>query len=222
MESIKKILSSPKKRSETLKIIAIISMVVDHIGFGFFPAVPIFRIIGRIAMPVFAFGIAEGYRHTSDLKKYITRLFIFGLVAQIPFMLFVSQSEFNILFSFVFSLYFIYFIDKKNYAWAGLVFVLSAIIPIEYGVYGILTSFIFYRFRGQDIKILLSQSALLLVNFVFSLVFVQLFALLGILAALYFPKERFKMHLPKQFFYWFYPAHLLILFIIKIILEKNA
>jgi len=217
MKVLKNIFSTSQKRSETLKVIAILSMVVDHIGFGFFPAVPIFRIIGRIAMPVFAFGIAEGYHYTSDLKKYITRLTIFGLVAQVPFIFFFNMFELNIIFTLAFSLYFIYFIDKKKYFWAGAILLLLAFIPIEYGIYGILTAWIFYQFRGQEVKILLAQSILILTNFVFNLVFVQLFAILGVLIILFFPKEKFKIYLHKQFFYWFYPVHLLILFFIKLI-----
>jgi len=212
-----KLFSISQKRSETLKVIAILSMIIDHIGFGFFPDMPILRIIGRIAMPIFVFGIAEGYHYTSDLKRYVTRLVVFGLIAQIPFMFFFDTFEFNIIFSLAFSLYFIYFIDKKKYFLAGALLILVAIIPIEYGIYGVLTAWIFYQFRGQEVKILLAQSILLLTNFVFSLVFVQLFAILGVLIILFFPKKKFKIYLHKQFFYWFYPVHLLILFIIKIL-----
>ena len=53
-----------------LKIIAAILMVIDHIGFTFFPSVMILRYIGRLAMPVFAFMIAEGCRYTKDKLRY--------------------------------------------------------------------------------------------------------------------------------------------------------
>ena len=72
-----------------LKIIACISMVLDHIKY----AVPELRNFvtinfGRIAFPLFAFMVVEGYVHTKNLKKYYTRLIIFALISQIPFMLF--------------------------------------------------------------------------------------------------------------------------------------
>ena len=53
-----------------LKIIALITMLIDHIGLVFFPGIEIFRIIGRISFPIFAFMIAEGCEHTENKKKY--------------------------------------------------------------------------------------------------------------------------------------------------------
>ena len=80
------------------KIIACITMLIDHIGFVFeeqlaavHPLLPIiFRLIGRMAFPLFAFGIGEGAIHTSSPRKYLTRMFIFALIAQIPFMLMIG------------------------------------------------------------------------------------------------------------------------------------
>ncbi len=57
-----------------LKIIAMISMVFDHVGDMFFPGVMWPRMIGRLAMPLFSFCIAEGYIHTRDRKKYTLRI----------------------------------------------------------------------------------------------------------------------------------------------------
>lgn len=47
-----------------LKIIACISMLIDHIGYVLFPDVTVLRLIGRIAMPIFAFFIGEGCLYT--------------------------------------------------------------------------------------------------------------------------------------------------------------
>ena len=66
----------------TLKIIACISMLIDHIGYIFFPEIPFFRFIGRIAMPIFAFFIGEGCLCTRDRKKYFLRVFILGIICQ--------------------------------------------------------------------------------------------------------------------------------------------
>lgn len=78
-----------------IKLIACITMLIDHIGFVFeeplaaiHPALPLaMRCIGRLAFPLFAFGIAEGATHTSSPTKYLVRMFIFALIAQFPFML---------------------------------------------------------------------------------------------------------------------------------------
>ena len=62
----------------TLKLIAMISMVFDHVGDMFFPDAVWPRMIGRLAMPVFSFCIAEGYTHTKDKKKYLCRIGVFA------------------------------------------------------------------------------------------------------------------------------------------------
>ena len=84
-----------------LRLIACLTMLIDHIGLVFaedlasiHPLLPvIFRVIGRLAFPLFAFGIAEGVTHTSSPGKYILRMFIFALIAQIPFMLMVGTHS---------------------------------------------------------------------------------------------------------------------------------
>ena len=78
-----------------IKLIACITMLIDHTGFVFEeplaaidPVLPIaFRMIGRLAFPLFAFGVAEGAVRTSSPKKYLLRMFLFMLIAQVPFML---------------------------------------------------------------------------------------------------------------------------------------
>ena len=68
-----------------LKLIAMISMVFDHAGDMFFHDQLWMRMIGRLAMPLFSFCIAEGYRYTKDRKKYLLRMGLFALISEIPF-----------------------------------------------------------------------------------------------------------------------------------------
>ena len=68
-----------------LKLIAMVSMVFDHVGDNFFPQAVWMRVIGRIALPIFAFCVAEGYCHTRDKGKYLRRMGLFALVSEIPF-----------------------------------------------------------------------------------------------------------------------------------------
>ncbi len=70
-----------------LKMIAVITMLIDHIGAVIFPDIIVLRIIGRLAFPLFAFLITEGYRHTSNFNRYLGRLFIFAIISQYPFWL---------------------------------------------------------------------------------------------------------------------------------------
>lgn len=65
-----------------IKLIACISMLVDHIGFLLFPQYAWMRSVGRLAMPLFGFFIAEGARHTSNRIGYFLRTFLLGIICQ--------------------------------------------------------------------------------------------------------------------------------------------
>ena len=87
-----------------LKIIAMVSMVFDHVGDMFFPDTDWMRMVGRIAMPIFAFCITEGYIHTRNKNKYLMRMGVFALISEVPFDLAfdgkVGLSHQNIMLSF--------------------------------------------------------------------------------------------------------------------------
>ena len=93
---------------QSLKFIAIATMVIDHIGLALFPDELIWRYIGRISFPIFAFLIVEGFVHTSDFKKYIGRILLFAIISEIPFNLLVSGKVLdfthqNVFFTFAFN-----------------------------------------------------------------------------------------------------------------------
>lgn len=117
--------------SNFLKIIAIIIMIIDHIASYFYYAFDtdvyyIFRTIGRMAMPIFAYLIVQGFFYTKNLKKYILRIFIFATITQICLFIvgFINylyypnywsgvNNYLGILYSYFLSLILIVFIDKK-------------------------------------------------------------------------------------------------------------
>ncbi|MEG2646178.1 MAG: TraX family protein, partial [Clostridia bacterium] len=122
---MEKILTSNK-----LKFIAFITMIIDHFGYFFSeyldPNIYIyFRIIGRIAMPIFVFLIVEGYIHTKDIKKYLLRLCLIALLTQVIitlesyFNIIILQKTLNldgflnIVFSFCLSIILIIMLDNK-------------------------------------------------------------------------------------------------------------
>lgn len=94
----------------TLKTIACLSMLCDHIGFLLFPQVQWLRYIGRLAMPIFAFFIAEGCRYTSNKLRYFLRVFVLGLLCQAVYLAEqvlaggIYSMYLNILLTFSFSL----------------------------------------------------------------------------------------------------------------------
>ena len=122
-------LSKISLNSNQLKIIAIVTMIIDHIGYYFQPEINeyiyyILRAIGRISMPLFAFILVQGFFHTSDLKKYILRIFSFAVITQIGIFA-VSildtnrlnmsvNTQLNILFSYTLSLITLWLIHEKN------------------------------------------------------------------------------------------------------------
>ncbi|MBQ8145811.1 MAG: hypothetical protein IJ039_03435 [Clostridia bacterium] len=103
--------------ANTLKIIAAVTMLIDHMGMILFPHIMLFRIIGRLSFPIFAFMISEGARYTKNKLKYILTVGILGVICQIPMMLLFKDFHWNILITFTLSLGLIYLLDwfKKSF-----------------------------------------------------------------------------------------------------------
>lgn len=148
----------------TLKIIACIAMLIDHIGYiiNFIP----FRIVGRIAFLIYLYLICNGYRHTSNCLHYALRLLGFALVSQIPFSLFCYNTAWsgngNVFFTLLLALLCIWSADsmmkKKILRWFSLlpsilVFVLYhyGVIQSDYGARAILLAMVFFLFDGNKV-----------------------------------------------------------------------
>ena len=231
-----------------LKILAIIAMVVDHTAWGFVdfmsPLGQIMHIFGRLTIPIMCFFVAEGYRHTSDLKSYINRMATFAVFSIFPFYIFFHEEydyRQNIIFDLLLALLALTIADNKilpkgtKAVLIGVLFVISwniggwVIMPIIYVL-------IFYY--GKDFKtkakwfvfatvvMEISLIAMILLNqkYHFSKydwnVSERLY-LLGFvfgLIPLYFYNGQLgekKNLFNKYFFYCFYPGHFLILSAIK-------
>lgn len=217
MEQTTKLVKS-NSRNDLLKFIAVIAMIVDHIGSIFLPQFIFLRVIGRIAFPIFAASIAEGYQYTKNFDKYILRLLGFGIISQIPFAMLFEKNELNVMFTFVLALMLIFFLDRKNYFFAGAILVLVYFVDTNYGMYGVAMSAFFYFLRSKKIWLIISLCAITIWYCLYYSNVWQLFALGGFLAAMYLPRDLIKIKLPRYFFYWFYPVHIVILLILKQIL----
>lgn len=211
-----------------LKIIALTSMIIDHYGAIFQPGVDIYRIIGRLAFPIYAFLLVEGYRHTKNVKKYATRLFLFALVSELPFDLaFYGHFGFthqNIFFTLFIGLVLIYLLDKKEVKHIlnnhllilGACFI-ALLTAVDYMFVGIIYILIFYYTKDHpNPKKIKSQAISIFVTNLLSLGFRQQYALLSI-PLIYFyngklgPNNKFL----QTFFYAAYPLHLIIFYIMK-------
>lgn len=127
-----------------LKIIAVVSMLIDHIGYVLFPQILVIRILGRIAFPIFAFMIAEGCHYTKNKIKYFLMVFVLGVFCQGVYAIFDSSSalDVNILITFSISILIVYalqtfkgslFEEKINYL--KLVLSLLSLVALIVGTY---------------------------------------------------------------------------------------
>lgn len=91
-----------------LKLVAALTMLIDHIGVILLPNVPILRVIGRIAFPIYAFMIAEGCAYTKSKLRYFLSVFLLGAVCQIVYGIFDSEVYLGILITFSLSILVIY------------------------------------------------------------------------------------------------------------------
>lgn len=87
-----------------IKLIAFSLMIIDHVGRLFFPQVTILVILGRLSFPLFAWLAAQGEKYTSDIRKYVFRLIVWGVITQpiyakFSYLIFSVSSELNILFT---------------------------------------------------------------------------------------------------------------------------
>lgn len=224
----------------TLKVIAIITMLIDHTGAIF--NINYFRMIGRIAFPIFAFLIARGCIYTSNIKKYMLRLLIFAFISEIPFNMMINTVFFNeplniinlnyqnIFFTLFLGCLLIYIYsnilnklkDKNNNFNANYLLILlicsfsisyfGDFIHSDYRSMGIILIFLHYIFK--------EKSALITIIFCFitynPIVYKDNFFLVSIISALFIflYNEKKGYSLNKWLFYIFYPLHIFILILI--------
>ena len=220
-----------------LKIIAIITMFIDHVGYLVNDGkLSYFNYIGRIAFPIFAFQISEGYIHTKNLKKYFLRLFLFALISQIPFMLFdriiTNEINLNIFFTLFLGLATIFIYDKCKYKILGIlagvaIGLIAQFSHCDYGFYGVAIILIFYIFKNNFINASLFFTLATAIRYSIPLIkygnannritMLFLFTCFPIIfIALYNGKKGKDT---KYLLYLFYPIHLLLIYGFYLILK---
>jgi hypothetical protein len=207
-----------------IKAVAAALMVIDHIGYIFFPDVLIWRLIGRLSMPLFAYGIAKGYEYSRQkgaLWKYFWKLVLFSAVSRIPFYLMTGEGG-NIGFTWASSLLLLIIVGRRDISRPRAILecleVLAAayILNVDYGIYGVLMPFVMGTQKGYSRMFLYTVmlwGLYVLMNGAGGMIQVASCAAVPVLAVLKLQDE--KIRLPKSFFYVFYPAHMLILLMIK-------
>lgn len=215
----------------TLKFIAIVTMFIDHAGATFVRALArqpyirtsteslallndiysMMRDIGRLAFPIFCFLLVEGFLHTRDVKKYASRMFLFALISEIPFDFALKPSWFypgkqNVYFTLLIGLLVL---------WGITICQGRIVIQLLVMIAGLLAATL--------LKTDYSYKGVFLIEILYLLRFSKLYQCLGGAAAISWELPAPAAFLPiyfyngkrglslKYFFYWFYPAHLVLL-----------
>lgn len=218
-----------------LKIIAMVTMTCDHVGLELLPRLGILRIIGRLALPVYAYMIAEGCVHTHDRRRYFLRLLALGFLCQIVYYAAMGSLYQCILITFSLSAAVIFLTAwGTEGGWlraagafaagtAGAYFlceVLPGLLPgtdfaIDYGFLGVMLPVAVWlgRTRGEKLLLLTAVLALLALRFGGN----QWFALGAVpLLALY--NGRRGKYSIGRLFYIYYPLHLAVIYGISLLL----
>ena len=232
-----------------LKLIAIIAMTVDHLAWLFFPGfqrvwyVYLLHIIGRLTAPIMWFFIAEGSYYTKNPKKYITRLFVFAIISHfaysfafglnpIPFKTGIFNQT-SVIWSLAIAATLIFIVNKyklsywKNFALILLANLLS--FPADWSCIATMVPFYLYNHRGDFKKqakdFVLFGLMYVLIYFIFiDTVYgiLQLFIFLSIpVLSLYNGKAGNNRNM-KWLFYIYYPAHLVAVGVLRLIVYGNV
>ena len=226
-----------------LKYFAAIMMLVDHIDMMFLPLAPLYWyhplasyplfFLGRMSLPIFAFFMAEGMRHSRNRRVYLIRLGIFGAATQAPFLLGFLSGSGSIIATFFLAAAGIFAYDKLKTKLPGWISILplllfawmAHLLPTDYGWAGVLTPACVYLARTRKLQ-------LTVLAFFMGLQYLFLSGpgfptaeqwiatimswLAVLLIALLYNGQRGKAN--KWFFYWFYPLHLIALGVLSMIL----
>ena len=207
-----------------LKLLAAFTMLLDHAGILLFPRVQLFRILGRLAFPLYAYMIAEGCRYTKNKLRYFLMVFGLGAGCQLIYYFVSKDTYLNILLTFSLSIVLIYLLQasyqakssKLQMLWSVLfcagflgVYGLDQVLTIDYGFWGVLTpvmvSVAHVRKWPRWAEVLCMGAGLLFLAA--DLGGSQYYSLLALPILLLYSGQRGKANL-KYFFYIFYPAHL--------------
>ena len=218
----------------TLKIIALVAMTLDHLCLLVIPQQQWLRIIGRIAMPIFAYMIAEGCKYTKNKLKYFLMVFVLGVICQVVYFINDGSLLMGILIDFSLSILLIYAINfatktRKPYAYViailtllGIVFLVYFLpnlvnksLSFDYGIGAILLPVVVYLFENKWVKLLATAIFLLPVCAIEWKV--QWFCYLALIPLAMYNGKRGKYKL-KYLFYVYYPLHLVVLYFIGMII----
>lgn len=239
-----------KLNSNSLKLIAIIAMTIDHIADLLYPGMPnsiipnICHIIGRLTSPIMFFFICEGFFHTKDVKKYIKRLFIFAIISHfaycfafginvIPFSTGNIFNQTSIMWTLAWSVVALYIVYGNNklkewQKWLLVILLNVVTFSSDWSSIGLMIILSMYEHRGNPNKQMTNMMfwtsiyaivSFLFVNKVYGII--QLFVIISYPLLKLYNGEKGKIKWMKWFFYIYYPLHLVIIGILRLVIYGN-
>ena len=215
----------------TLKIFALILMTIDHIGAYLLPEWNFLRIIGRLSFPIFAFMIAQGCTYTKNRRAYLFKMLLLAFIYQSTLYVVSRSLNMCIIVTFSLSILMIYATDKMFSTRRTIDFIMcllllliiyfiSEMLPrglentdygIDYGFFGIMTPLFIFLGKKHSHRLLMTALGLILLSAHYGQI--QWFCLLSLIPLYFYNGERGTAKL-KNFFYIYYPLHLVIIYII--------
>lgn len=202
-----------------LKIIAMLSMLIDHTGYVIFHDLTWMRCIGRLAFPIYTFLLVEGFLHTRSRKKYMIRLFVFALISEMFFDLaffgkLCEMNHQNVFFTLFIGFMMLYCFElTDSFAIKYIIFVAGMIAALlmktDYSCGGVAMIYFYYIYRTRKKVCYVVQSAIHCLAYGG----VQCFAVFALPLIHLYNGERGRYNL-KYLYYLFYPVHLFILYLI--------
>ncbi|WP_017815707.1 TraX family protein [Paenibacillus shenyangensis] len=203
--------------------LAMITMLIDHLGYAFFSDERYMRIIGRIAFPIYCYLLVVGYRHTRNVNKYLIRLMVIALLSQFPFMFAFNITNLNVVFTLLIGLLLLILLDRipsrlfpVSILLVAVFSLVAEVLHTDYGAYGILLILIYRYVPGY---------VMVLAHFALTLIFVlagytSLIQIYSIFSTLLITartelRPNFSLVAPPRWLWRaFYPAHLAVIAII--------
>ncbi|MBQ3010337.1 MAG: conjugal transfer protein TraX [Oscillospiraceae bacterium] len=232
----------------TLKLMAMAFMLLDHMWATVWD-VPWFTMIGRLAFPIFAFQIVEGFFHTSSRKRYMQRMQLFALISEIPFNLMVANGfvypfHQNVMFTFLIALLLMSWMEQSKTSkgkfllvtavCVGLAYLLGLLTFVDYYHYGIFIVLLFYWTHGLKFGWVIQLLGMLYISDAMAGLQLQLELfgrtvefgqqMLAVLALipiwLYNGKQGYHSKAVQLLCYGFYPVHMLVLYLLAVLLNR--
>lgn len=204
-----------------LKLLAVITMTIDHVGAYLFPSVMWLRIIGRLAFPIYAFMIAEGCHHTRSMPRYLLSVAGMAALCQSVQYLFNGSLHMYILVTFSLSILLIWLLQlaQKNGFFGllailavGGVYYITQLLPgqlpgdfrIDYDFMGVMLPVMIWAAKEKWQSLGVCAIGLVLMGIGNT---IQMYGVLAVIPLMLYNGNRGKARL-KAFFYWYYPVHL--------------